>query len=77
MVQEAEDLAMGEDRGIVQPALTSLQTLFHMEHNRIADRLSEELGKTSLQGTDELIYQEAKKLVTAEVGHSPPALPPW
>ena len=58
---------MGEDRGIIFASLTSLQTLFHNEHNRIADKLQEELSKTSLAVDDELVYQEAKKLVTAEV----------
>ena len=42
--QEAADLATGDDRTIVTPALTALHTLFHNEHNRIAKKLDEKLA---------------------------------
>ena len=46
--QEGADLAAGDDRTIVTPALTALHTLFHNEHNRIATTLAKKLtGKKS------------------------------
>ena len=42
--QEEDDLATGDDRTIVTPALTALHTLFHNEHNRIAKTLGEKLA---------------------------------
>ena len=41
--QEGDDLAAGDDRTIVTPALTALHTLFHNEHNRIATTLGRKL----------------------------------
>ena len=46
--QEGADLAAGDDRTIVTPALSALHTLFHNEHNRIATTLAKKLkGKNS------------------------------
>ena len=42
--QEEDDLATGDDRTIVTPALTALHTLFHNEHNRIAKKLDKKLA---------------------------------
>ena len=46
--QEADDLAAGDDRTIVTPALTALHTLFHNEHNRIAKELDKRLSGDKL-----------------------------
>ena len=51
-------LMAGDVRAIENPALASLHTLFVREHNRIAGELS---------GTDEDIYQKARRIVMAEM----------
>lgn len=51
----------GDIRAAEQPVLTSLHTLFVHEHNRIATELAEIQGKW----TDEKLYQEARRIVTA------------
>ena len=48
------------------PGLAAIHTLFVREHNRIADQLSI-LTNISTAGQDELIYQEARKIVAAEL----------
>ncbi|WP_145076224.1 peroxidase family protein [Aureliella helgolandensis] len=53
----------GDIRASENVALTSLQTLFVREHNRLADAIS--AGDTSL--TDEEIYQQARAIVIAEI----------
>jgi hypothetical protein len=67
------DLAGGEDRTTEQPGLASLHTLFLNEHNRVAGLLKEELrrrgrlaGNTEVD--DRLVYEEARRIVVAEVG---------
>jgi len=51
----------GEERSSEQPALASVHTLFVREHNRLADQLTLENPHWS----DETLYQEARKIVTA------------
>ncbi len=53
----------GDVRANENIELTSLQTLFVREHNRLADQLA----KSNPRLTDEQIYQQARKLVIAEV----------
>lgn len=53
----------GDVRANEQPGLTTLQTVFVREHNRHADRLFKE----HKDWNDEMLYQEARKIVTAEI----------
>jgi hypothetical protein len=55
----------GDGRASEQPGLTAIHTIFMREHNRVAD------GLLSMNPTweDERIYQEARKIVTAEYQH--------
>ncbi len=53
----------GDTRVNEQIGLTSIQTLFVLEHNRLANVIVEKLGIS----TDEDIYQLARRLVIAEV----------
>ncbi len=55
-------LAAGEKRALVVPGLLSFHTLFLREHNRIAKELAN-LGMDD----DETIYQEARRIVGAEM----------
>ena len=55
----------GEDRASENIALVSVQTLFLREHNRIADILS----KINPLWNDETLYQEARRIVVAEIQH--------
>ena len=57
----------GDGRAGETSMLTSLHTLFKNEHNRIAKQIKAS-GKIS-PNEDELIYQEAKRIVTAELQH--------
>uniref|UniRef100_T1J5V9 Peroxidase n=1 Tax=Strigamia maritima TaxID=126957 RepID=T1J5V9_STRMM len=57
--------AAGDFRANMFPALTSLHTLWVREHNRIAN----ELSKMHSYWDDETIYQEARKIVGAEIQH--------
>jgi hypothetical protein len=52
----------GDVRANEQVGLTAIHTLMMREHNRIADELA-----TANYGTDEEIYQRARKLVGAEI----------
>ena len=56
---------------LLQSSLLSLQNLFFNEHNKIADALHEALvTRVSDPGAlDEMVYQEARRLVTAELQH--------
>ena len=68
---DATDQVAGDVRAIVQPALTSIHTLFLNEHNRIARELKSRLGNAltgfSSSETDEFLFQETRKIVGAEL----------
>ena len=51
----------GEERSTEQPALASIHTLMVREHNRLADQLALE----NPHWTDEVTFQEARKIVIA------------
>ena len=65
------DLVAGDERAIVQPALASLHTLFLREHNKVAANIKKKLSLTlagkSASERDEIIYQEARRIVIAEI----------
>ncbi len=52
----------GDVRANEQVGLTAVQTLFVREHNRLADQIA-----TTVGGTDDEIYERARKLVGAEI----------
>ena len=53
----------GDVRAIEMPGLAAMHTLFVREHNRIAEQLAAEFGLDD----DELIYQNARRIVAAEM----------
>ena len=55
----------GDSRVTEQPLLTLMHTLWMREHNRVARRLAS-LNPT---WTDETIFQEARRIVIAEIQH--------
>ena len=65
------DLVAGDERAIVQPALAALHTLFLREHNRLAVGLAVRLGPGMAGKTerekDEMIYQETRRIVIAQI----------
>lgn len=63
--EKPEDFMAGDMRVNEHPFLTSLHVVFLKEHNRIAKRLREYLPR-ELQ-KDEIIYQETRRLVGAEM----------
>ena len=66
-----DDLVAGDVRAIVQPTMASIHTLFLAEHNRIAKELQPRLTKLhpkmSPSEADELIYQQTRAIVGAEL----------
>ena len=61
----------GDARAIVQPTLASIHSLFLNEHNRVAaqleTRLADFLSGMSSEEQDELLFQEARKIIAAEL----------
>ncbi|CAG0898178.1 unnamed protein product [Cyprideis torosa] len=55
----------GETRINEQPHLTVIHTLFHRDHNRIAA----ELARLNPHWTDNVIFQEARRIVGAKMQH--------
>lgn len=55
----------GESRVNEQPNLTTMHTLWMREHNRIAS----ELQRLHPQWSDEMVFQEARRIVVAEIQH--------
>ena len=69
--QNPEDLVAGDGRAIVQPTLASIHSLLLNEHNRVASelktRLADFLSGRSTEEQDELLFQEARKIIAAEL----------
>ncbi|KAK3278477.1 hypothetical protein CYMTET_13589 [Cymbomonas tetramitiformis] len=58
---------VGDERGNENAGLLSMQTLFLREHNRLADILSANAKQSGVPWSDEDIFQEARKIVGAEL----------
>lgn len=56
---------IGDDRVNVYPQLAVIHTVWHREHNRIATKLA----RLNPSWTDEILYQEARRIVIAEIQH--------
>jgi len=66
-----KDLIAGDARVETQASLTSMHNLFLNEHNRIAGELFKKLKESKVLKTDteldELVYQETRRIVVAEI----------
>ena len=65
----ADFFVAGDIRADEQPSLTSMQTLFAREHNRLADRIDATATDlpTAPAARDEAVFQRARKIVGAEI----------
>ena len=65
----ADFFVAGDIRADEQPSLTSMQTLFAREHNRLADRIDATATDLPLASAarDEAVFQRARKIVGAEI----------
>jgi len=66
------DFVTGDSRCETQASLTAIHNLFMNEHNQIAEKLFKELRAKSSKSDlelDEIVYQETRKLIIAEIQH--------
>ncbi|XP_018343646.1 PREDICTED: peroxidase-like isoform X1 [Trachymyrmex septentrionalis] len=55
----------GDDRVNVHPQLAAIHTVWHREHNRVVDKLA----RLNPEWSDEILFQEARRIVIAEIQH--------
>ena len=55
----------GDERANAEPQLTVMHTIWMREHNRVARKLSE----INPEWSDKTVYQEARRIVIAEIQH--------